>query len=71
MDDQSPHSEDEIYVVTAGRATFVDDSGPTPIGPGHTIFVAAGVDHRFVDIIEELSLVVVFAPPYGSRREPA
>jgi mannose-6-phosphate isomerase-like protein (cupin superfamily) len=68
VDDQSPHSEDEIYVVTAGRGTFVDDSGHAQVGPGDTIFVAAGVAHRFVDITEELSLVVLFAPPYHTRR---
>jgi mannose-6-phosphate isomerase-like protein (cupin superfamily) len=67
VDDQMPHSEDEIYVVTAGRATFVDGAGRTPVGPGDVIFVPAGAEHRFVDIIEALALVVVFAPPYRSR----
>jgi mannose-6-phosphate isomerase-like protein (cupin superfamily) len=67
VDDQSPHTEDEIYVVTAGRAHFVDADGRVPIGPGDTIFVAAGAEHRFVDITEDLVLVVVFAPPYRSR----
>jgi mannose-6-phosphate isomerase-like protein (cupin superfamily) len=68
VDDQSPHHEDEIYVVTAGRATFVDSAGPVPVEVGDTIFVAAGEEHRFVDITEDLALAVVFAPPYGSRR---
>jgi mannose-6-phosphate isomerase-like protein (cupin superfamily) len=66
-DDQTPHSEDEIYVVTSGQATFVDASGPTPIAMGDTIFVPAGAEHRFVDIVEDLCLVVVFAPAYRSR----
>ena len=67
MADQTPHTEDEIYVVTAGRATFVDAAGRITVGPGDTIFVAAGAAHRFVDITEDLVLVVVFAPPYGTR----
>jgi mannose-6-phosphate isomerase-like protein (cupin superfamily) len=67
VDDQTPHTEDEVYVVTAGRATFVDAEGAVAIGPGDTIFVAAGAEHRFVDITEDLCLAVVFAPPYGSR----
>src|SRR5258706_14106789 len=67
VDDQTPHSEDEIYVVTAGRAPFVDGGGRVPIGPGGARFVAAGAEHRFVDIEEDLALVVVFAPPYKSR----
>lgn len=67
VDDQSPHAEDEIYVVTQGRASFVDEGGRVPVSPGDTIFVAAGREHRFVDIEEDLVLVVVFAPPYRSR----
>jgi mannose-6-phosphate isomerase-like protein (cupin superfamily) len=66
-DDQTPHREDEVYVVTRGAATFVDDSGSTPVGVGDTIVVAAGVPHRFVDITDDLCLVVVFAPPYHSQ----
>ena len=34
---------------------------------GDTIFVAAGVPHRFHDIAETLRLVVVFGPAEGSR----
>ena len=67
VDDQSPHTEAEIYVVTAGRAHFVDADGRVPVGPGDTVFVAAGAEHRFVDITEDLVLVVVFAPPYRTR----
>ena len=37
------------------------------VGTGDTIFVAAGVPHRFHDITETLRLVVVFGPAEGSR----
>lgn len=67
VDGQSTHAEDEVYVVTAGRATFVDGARRVPVGPGDTIFVTAGEEHRFVDVTEDLALVVVFAPPEGSR----
>ena len=70
VDGQSPHTEDEVYVVTGGRATFVDDTGRHAIGPGDVIFVAAGVPHRFEEITEDLTLVVVFGPPEGSRARP-
>ena len=66
-DDQSPHTEDEIYVVRAGRATLVTDSGTVPVEPGSVIYVPAGETHRFTDVTEDLALIVVFAPPYGSR----
>src|SRR5262245_64033045 len=64
VDDQTPHTEDEIYVVTAGRATIVGGGEEAAVGPGDTIFVPAGEDHRFVDVTEDLSLLVFFAPPY-------
>lgn len=37
------------------------------VEPGDTIFVAAGVAHRFHDITDELQLIVVFAPPEGTQ----
>ncbi|TDD43886.1 cupin domain-containing protein [Kribbella antibiotica] len=67
VDDQAPHHQEEIYVVTAGRATFVTPDGAEPIGPGDVLFVPAEKEHRFVDITEDLSLLVVFAPPYSGR----
>jgi mannose-6-phosphate isomerase-like protein (cupin superfamily) len=70
VDDQSPHTEDEIYVVKTGRATLVTDSGTAAVGPGSVIYVPAGETHRFTDVTEDLALIVVFAPPYGSRSLP-
>jgi mannose-6-phosphate isomerase-like protein (cupin superfamily) len=66
-DDQEPHSEDEVYVVQAGRATLVTASGTVPVEPGSVVFVPAGETHQFTDITEDLALVVIFAPRYGSR----
>lgn len=68
LDNQSPHAEDEIYVVTAGRGRIVTPSGAADVGPTDVIFVPAGEEHRFVDVTEDLALLVVFAPAYGSRR---
>ncbi len=67
LDDQRPHTEDEIYVVTAGSARLVTPSGEAGVRPGDVVFVPAGEQHRFVDVTEDLALLVVFAPAYGSR----
>jgi mannose-6-phosphate isomerase-like protein (cupin superfamily) len=68
LDDQtSPHTGDEIYLVQSGRATLVTPSGTAKVGPGSALFVPAGENHQFTEILEDLTLVVVFAPPYGSR----
>jgi mannose-6-phosphate isomerase-like protein (cupin superfamily) len=63
-DTQSPHAEDEIYYVVSGRATVVVAGERRPVGPGSIVFVAREVPHRFVDIVEDLSLLVFFAPQH-------
>ena len=65
----APHREYEIYVVQAGAATLVTDSGTAEVGPGSVIFVPAGEHHRFTDVRGDLALLVIFAPPYGSRAD--
>ena len=66
-DPQSPHGEDELYVVMSGRATVSIAGETQPIQPGSVIFVAAHVEHRFVDIEERLVLLVMFGPAEYSR----
>jgi mannose-6-phosphate isomerase-like protein (cupin superfamily) len=76
-DDQEPHTEDEIYVVTAGRAVLEagrdeasrdEASGDrVPVGPGSVVYVPAGEVHRFTDVTEDLATIVVFAPAEGAR----
>jgi len=64
-DRQSPHREDEVYYVTQGRARFQQGEETRSVAPGDVLFVPAGEPHRFLDIAEELVLLVVFAPPEG------
>lgn len=68
-DPQQPHTEDEIYVCTGGRATLWTPSGSAPITPGTVAFVPAGEEHRFVDIEEDLTVIVVFGPAEQSRKD--
>lgn len=67
-DPQSPHAEDELYAVMAGRARVVVGDEERDVRPGSVVFVAAGVAHRFIDITERLSLLVMFGPAEGSRQ---
>ena len=66
IDPQQPHTEDEVYYVVGGRGQVHIDGDDSEISPGSVIFVAAGVEHRFHSITEDLKLLVVFAPPRGS-----
>ncbi len=69
VDDQSPHTEDEIYVVAQGRATLHAGGESAAVAPGSVVHVPAGEEHRFTDVAEDLALLVFFAPPYGSRAD--
>jgi mannose-6-phosphate isomerase-like protein (cupin superfamily) len=67
VDTQEPHTEDEIYVVVRGRAALATDDKTADVGPGSVIYVPAGEPHRFVNIVEDLVALVVFAPAEGTR----
>ena len=67
VDGQQPHTEDEVYVVLAGRSRFTAGTETREVRPGDVIFVPAEVPHRFHDIAEELRVVVVFGPAEHSR----
>jgi mannose-6-phosphate isomerase-like protein (cupin superfamily) len=66
-DTQSPHEEDEIYYVVSGRGAVNVAGERCPVQPGSIVFVAKAVEHRFVDIEEDLSLLVFFAPEHRQR----
>lgn len=66
-DPQSPHDRDEIYVVATGSGMFVCDGERHPFEPGEVLFVAAGVEHRFVDFSEDFSTWVFFYGPVGGE----
>ena len=62
-DPQHPHSADEVYVVLAGRAVLEVEGERLDVQRGRVVSVDVGADHRFVDVTEDLSVLVVFAPP--------
>jgi mannose-6-phosphate isomerase-like protein (cupin superfamily) len=62
-DRQHPHAADEMYLVLRGRGTLRVHDQDLEVGPGSVVSVDHGTDHRFVDVVEDLHLMVVFAPP--------
>ena len=67
VDDQQPHTEDEIYYVVAGRGRITVGDEVRDVRPGSIVFVGTAVPHHFHDITEELTLLVAFGPAEGSR----
>lgn len=67
VDDQEPHTEDEVYVVTEGRGKFRGGDTVVDVGPGSVLFVPALEEHRFLDITEDLVALVFFGPAEYAR----
>jgi quercetin dioxygenase-like cupin family protein len=61
-DPQRPHNQDELYYVVRGRARMLVGADEREVSPGSIIFVEAHQLHRFYDVIEELMVLVFFAP---------
>ncbi|MEE8167214.1 MAG: cupin domain-containing protein, partial [Myxococcota bacterium] len=59
-DIQTAHDEDEVYFVLRGRAQLVLAGKKTDLGPGSILYIPADTDHRFVNVEEDLSLLVFF-----------
>ncbi len=62
-DAQSPHGQDEIYLVVSGRASITVGDETTVVARGSVVYVPAKVPHRFHHITEDLRVLVVFSPP--------
>ncbi|CAN5695602.1 hypothetical protein BH23CHL2_BH23CHL2_01910 [soil metagenome] len=60
-DPQQPHDEDEVYYVISGSGRFEAGNEDVGVGPGSILYVAAGEDHRFHSITEDLKILVFFA----------
>jgi len=61
-DKQSPHDDDEVYVVLEGRGVLDVEGEQIELKEGQAAFVPAGAEHRFV-AYESLSVLVIFARP--------
>ncbi len=66
-DPQSPHTENELYVVMSGRGRITVGDEEREVRPGTVVFVGTGVVHKFHDVEERLVLLVAFGPAEDSR----
>lgn len=68
VDHQTPHTRDEVYVVTSGSGWFVNGEVRHRFEPGQLLFVPAGVVHRFEDFTDDFSTWVLFYGPEGGEK---
>jgi mannose-6-phosphate isomerase-like protein (cupin superfamily) len=64
---QSPHAQDEVYVIIQGRGILYHDGKRNAFEPGDLMFVAAGTEHHFEDFSDDLAVWVVFYGPDGGE----
>jgi mannose-6-phosphate isomerase-like protein (cupin superfamily) len=64
---QSPHTQDELYVIIRGRGVLFHDGKRDAFEAGDVMFVAAGTEHRFEEFTEDLAVWVVFYGPEGGE----
>ena len=62
-DTQTPHKQDEIYVIIKGHATFYRDGERTSCKKNDVLFVPAGMEHRFENFSDDFATWVIF---YGA-----
>jgi mannose-6-phosphate isomerase-like protein (cupin superfamily) len=68
-DPQTPHSQDEIYVIVSGTGRFRRGAEETSFGPGDVLFVPAGEEHRFLQFTDDFATWVFFYGPEGGEAQ--
>ena len=67
VDRQTPHTQDELYLVVQGSGSFVCGDQRTAFGPGDVLFAPAGAVHRFEDFGDDSGVWVIFYSPEGGE----
>jgi mannose-6-phosphate isomerase-like protein (cupin superfamily) len=68
QDPQSPHEQDELYIVHAGHGEFVLEGECHPFEAGTVFFVPAGAAHHFEKFSADFRTWVVFWGPKGGEK---
>jgi mannose-6-phosphate isomerase-like protein (cupin superfamily) len=66
-DYQTPHEQDELYVVYKGSGKLVTTEGSIDFNEGDVLFVGAGDEHRFDEFTNDLILWAIFWGPKGGE----
>lgn len=67
-DRQTPHQQDELYVVVARSGTFVNGTERHAFAAGDVLFVPAGMPHRFERFTDDFQTWVIFYGPAGGEQ---
>ncbi|MES1222523.1 MAG: cupin domain-containing protein [Bacteroidota bacterium] len=68
-DPQTPHKQDELYIIASGSGTFSRDGERVPCKTGDLLFVPAAMEHRFENFTDDFACWVIFYGPDGGEKE--
>ncbi|MBC7827153.1 MAG: cupin domain-containing protein [Chitinophagaceae bacterium] len=63
-DTQSPHEQDELYVIARGHGQFNRNGEMIEFKAGDVLFVPTGMEHRFENFTDDFATWVIF---YGKQ----
>jgi mannose-6-phosphate isomerase-like protein (cupin superfamily) len=66
-DYQTPHDQDELYIVARGSGTLIRIDVPYSFVAGDVLFVPAGEDHHFENTSDDIVMWAVFWGPKGGE----
>ena len=66
-DKQTPHLQDELYVIISGKGEFLNNGDLSAFKPGDVLFVPAGIGHRFENFTDDFATWVIFYGPGGGE----
>jgi len=69
VDLQTPHRQDELYVIASGSGKFVRNGEKISFQQGDVLFVPAGIEHRFEDFTNDFATWVIFYGKEGGEAE--
>ena len=67
-DPQTPHKQDELYVVISGSGVFMNNEERKTFKQGDVLFVKAGIKHRFENFTDDFMTWVIFYGPDGGEK---
>jgi mannose-6-phosphate isomerase-like protein (cupin superfamily) len=67
IDLQTPHKQDELYVIASGSGHFNKAGEIFPFETGDVLFVPAGMEHRFENYSADFATWVIFYGPIGGE----
>ena len=68
-DYQTPHEQDELYIVVRGEGELIVEDQVHAFKPGDVLFVPARKEHRIQNFSEDINTWAVFWGPKGGEKK--